>query len=824
MSGVSMSSKNSASPASKAEEKSNQQLAPPKTGHRKSPSDPGSQRELEAFREQNKVQNRVPMVKEPDKSSQRSTPPGRKSPAPSAKSERITHAIPRGAQGSTSDSLKLPMTAEERRARTRSLESPATKQDLPVPKGNHRKTPSDSNIPKGVQRDARAKKDSKSSNKPPIIKVPAREDQKEPARTRKISLPTPKSDRRSPDPPSKPRSPNPISTSRTLKPPVTSEERQAKTRSLEVPPKREDKDHVLARPRPYTELHQEVKVPWGDTFRLGYGVDALTGDPTTRCALAPFRESSTRRRIKTTNTTINVLQWDDLKQLADGIELEAGVGTVNATSYQLPVELRAKLSSTLSASTSAKTVLVQYKTVGEFEVEFLPKDIALKKELRGMAALDFREQYGDYYIAGCQYGYSCRALVICRMNEQVDSNDFEAEAKAHVENALRIGVKSTDSKDHANKCTMLHVVIDTKGCSANMSTISDSNISSITATLRSLAQVTKNAPGTPQAAYLHHYSSLDHAVLSRRLEGVHYDLFKKAHQMRLYYAHLQAFLVHPALRTFDSDRTRISQALKAYENNRRKLVYLSNADKKKISASESVYNDLRALKDRSSLLNTRYEFIRRVKNMDTTIRSLPPTGSSRVFKWECGRTGGKPEGTSDGLRCVTFGPGERAYEAEWTSPMTKGRMLLFGGIGAKPYMEFGTVPLSSLSRKSLPPSKTRPPGMFAVPVPGQSKEETFAYQLMGPSVYVVGWSLSVDWDGKYIEYDPEIKVQGENNFILADCVSIRLDPSRAARWTCRVTFVFQPSFNFPDLNLQPGPTEEPVKKAHNLLLAGTSES
>ncbi|ESK81506.1 hypothetical protein Moror_15686 [Moniliophthora roreri MCA 2997] len=90
-----------------------------------------------------------------------------------------------------------------------------------------------------------------------------------------------------------------------------------------------------------------------------------------------------RRRIKSTSTTINVLHWDDLKQLADGIELEAGVGTVNAASFQLPVEMKQKLSSMLSTSTSAKTLLVQYKAVGEFEVEFLPRYIAYQRRISG---------------------------------------------------------------------------------------------------------------------------------------------------------------------------------------------------------------------------------------------------------------------------------------------------------------------------------------------------------------------------------------------------------------------------------------------------------
>uniref|UniRef100_A0A0W0G2T3 Uncharacterized protein n=1 Tax=Moniliophthora roreri TaxID=221103 RepID=A0A0W0G2T3_MONRR len=820
-------------PASKADAKSNQELSPPKKGHRKSPSDPGNTGG--SSEERNKLGkgmlSKTPTIKEPRKEDPTGNL-GRKSPTPSNRSERITHDESRKPQGPAPGLLKPPVSAEERRARTRSLELPAGRQqakkaeDLSPPKEGHRRAPSDPNPPK--MQSSEQTKDA-TTKKTPTDREPA----KEPARTRKTSLPDSKSQHLAPNVPRKPRVSNPDS----LKPPISAEKRQTRPRSMEVPTavqQAKSNKEVAKEPKstPYTDLNQEVKLPWGETFRLGYGIDALTGDPTTRCALAPFRMRDSRRRIKSTNTTINVLHWDDLKQLADGIELEAGVGTVNAASFQLPVEMRAKLSSMLSTSTSAKTLLVQYKTVGEFEVEFLPRDIALKPELKRLSAKDFREQYGDYYIAGCQYGYSCRAIIVCRMNQQVDSSSFEAEAKAHVENILRAGVKSTDAKDHSNKCTMLHVVIDTKGCSAAMSSISDGNIQSVAATLRSLAQVTKNAQGTPLTAYLHHYSTLDNSILPRRLEGLNYNLFTKAQRMRLYYAQLQAFLLHPALRMFVSDRNKIDKALKAFEHSRRKLIYLSPADKKRVSECESVYKDLQDLNERSSLLNARYEFIRGVKNMDTNIKYLPPTGTSKLFRWVCGKTGGRMQENVCGFQCVSFGPRYKAYEAEWTSPMTsvsKGQILLIklGGSGGKQFMEFNTVPLSALSLKSLPGSaKTRPAGVFAVPVPGDKREkekERFSYQLVGDPVYVLGWSLSCEWDGKYVEDEPEIKVQGENNCILSDHVSIGLDTSRAAQWTCRVTFVFQRSFNFPDLSLQPGPAEEQIKKAHNLLLAGTAE-
>ena len=166
-------------------------------------------------------------------------------------------------------------------------------------------------------------------------------------------------------------------------------------------------------PLPHTDLEQEVRIPWNETFRLGYGINALTGESTTRCALQSLTApKQSRRKISKTKTTIDVIHWNDLKNLTDGYEFEAGVGTGTINVGIDPaIEFRARLASVISKSSNAKTVLVMYRTVGVFEMEFLPHGVAIKKEALGKA---FREEYGDYYVAGCQAGYSCRAVIVCQ--------------------------------------------------------------------------------------------------------------------------------------------------------------------------------------------------------------------------------------------------------------------------------------------------------------------------------------------------------------------------------------------------------------------------
>ncbi|KAK1220754.1 hypothetical protein PQX77_016468 [Marasmius sp. AFHP31] len=610
---------------------------------------------------------------------------------------------------------------------------------------------------------------------------------------------------------------------------------------------------------PHTDLEQEVQIPWVETFRLGYGVNALTGESTTRCALQRFAPGAKHtRKISKTKTTIDVIHWNDLKNLTDGYEFEAGVGTGTINIGVDPaIEFRAKLASVLSKSSSARTVLVMYRSVGVFEMEFLPENISIRKEVMGN---EFREQYGDYYVAGCQAGYSCRAVIVCQINETASSESSEAAAKAHVEKLVTVGGSWGEGTTESKDFTLLHVVVDTRGCLPELSGLgSMSGPRSVAETLKTLANSTKKPPGTPFTALLHHYSTLNPAI-PRRIDGVHNTVFTQARKMRELYAHLQAFLVHPALRNFRNDRTNINKALEAFESARRTILipkYTNTQDYK------SMYEQLKSLSDRSFTLDSRYEFIRGVKNMDCTIRTsnLPSTSTSTSpsgvpkgrrsgastrstkWQWECGKTGGKVTDTACGLQIMSFGPGYKAYEVTWTSPLmsqSKSEALLSSvGLGSKvsamKYMEFKVLPKTDVPNPPRIP-KVKGHGIFAVPylppdteggTSGEGQEsdvERLTFTMVGAPIFIVGWTLSCEWPetgSGDSRNQPSIRIEDHGNtarnFVLSDHLSIKLDVSKPAKWTCRVTFVFQMSYDFPDLGLKPGSGDGVLGQANSLL-------
>ncbi|KAL0575371.1 hypothetical protein V5O48_006602 [Marasmius crinis-equi] len=576
---------------------------------------------------------------------------------------------------------------------------------------------------------------------------------------------------------------------------------------------------------PHTDLEQRVEIPWDKTFRVGYGVNALTGESTTRCALSPFKDlsSNPKRKIAETKTTLDVIHWKDLKNLTDGYELEGGIGTGSFNVGLHPaVEFRAKLASVLSKSTSARTVLIQYRSAGEFEGEWL-QDISIRPELVRGGMKEFREQYGDYYVAGYRRGYSCRAVIVCQVNEKGTSETFEAAAKAHVEKVITFGGSKDEGTTEARNCTLLHVVIDTRGCESPelISLGSMGDFRSVAKTIQSLAKSTRKAAGTPLVAVLNHYSTL-HTTIPRRIEGIHSTVFTRAREMRELYTHLQAFLIHPALRTFEGDRTKINKALKTFEAARRTFLLQQLNKTKSDKEYEEIYKELKNLKDRSFTLDSRYEFIRSVKNMDRSIRKLP-SGNSGTFRWVCGKTGGKVKEVAGGCQVVSFGPGYKAYEVTWTSPMTnvsKTELLFqkFGKTGAEQHVEFKVLPRADVPNPpEIPKSKKH--GLFAVPyndAEGSGSQERFTFQMVGSPVFIIGWTLLCEREGGS-QNEPLIQLQDEQNCILSDHLSIRLDTSRPAKWTSQVTFVYQISYDFPDLNLKPGAGDGVLTQARGLV-------
>ncbi|KAF8829952.1 hypothetical protein HHX47_DHR2000189 [Lentinula edodes] len=589
----------------------------------------------------------------------------------------------------------------------------------------------------------------------------------------------------------------------TLKPP-DDPKKHRRVVSLEIPSKK-DKPSPVEAPRPIqkavasTELQREVKIPWSETFRLGFGVDALTGESMAGTAITSFKMSGSPRP-KQVKTYVDTLHWNGIKSLQDQYDIEIG-GTVNVAPASISMSTR--ISSLLSKNASASTVLIQYRVIGEFEPEFIPSNVALQNGLSDLSEDDFRDKYGDYYLAGRQRGYGCRMVIVCQVDDKSVTDKAEVEAQALVENFFKAGAGHSNVKSRSKSCSILHVMIETYGCSADASYLSNGLLSPKDA-LAALPKIMKDPKGTPRIGILYHYSTLKHCKLPRSVT-VHSDVFAKIHEMRELYFDLQTYLEHPAFQSefYTRDAERVRSAIRAFDKKRKNLVRNLKLDRKQKRLQDTeLYAQIAEAKIKAEALMRRHEFIAGVKALSRKAPRSSNLGTkdSLSFFWECGKTGGRVKKKMRYYTEVTFGPGFDAYEAEWESPLV--------------------TPLNPFMKKFI--RSEHPEQMNFVRIDpeevdgkkGRLEEEGddrefFNFRLAGGKVYVIGWTLSCVWDGK-AEPGPVIQLDdGESNFILSDRFSVKLDTSRPGRWHCKVTFVFQSSYNFPDLKLEQRNIPEP---------------
>ncbi|KAJ7054971.1 hypothetical protein C8F01DRAFT_467053 [Mycena amicta] len=557
--------------------------------------------------------------------------------------------------------------------------------------------------------------------------------------------------------------------------------------------------------KPSVDLEKQIQIPWSKTFRPGFGVDALTGEFMARPALRYFKMSDASHPDKT-RVSVRRLHWKDVVESRDEFEMSLG-GTVN-----VPVAVggaSTKIASILSENATTSNMIIEYKVEADFLPDYVPRDVRLKAGLEKLSDADFREQFGDYYIAGVQKGYSCRMVVVCKVDEEGVTETREKEAKALVGGYFEAGIKLADVNKRAKGFTFQNVLVDAEGCSVDAGSVFSVGVGEAPQTL---TKILKNAPGVPRVAFLYHYSLLDSCNLSRRVE-VRKDRFNKARSMRNIYNYLQTCLLHPALQPFAFESRKIRAVHQRFEEQRSAIVRLANDDKRTAKDIESLEKDLKTWKEKADAYIKRYDFICAVTKMDKGIVAQPPTVVDRQLfcRWDCGKTGAlKTLDELESYKLITFENNYKAFELEWQSPMTDEPSTLR-------QLFKGTVPRETMSFTAQNTAPPLPPSPFmpapkskrlAKPRPEQSslasqEQEhddpgTFAFSLHNHKpILVLGWSISCYWPDH--KTPPTIEVEHPNNCIFADQLRVSVDCSRATRWWCKVTFVIKSSYNFSDV-------------------------
>ncbi len=222
--------------------------------------------------------------------------------------------------------------------------------------------------------------------------------------------------------------------------------------------------NYLAAARAKPECHAQTSlepfvshIPWNDSYRFGYGMDASTGLPAERLqAVAPFTPMSTTLEVPT--TTKMFLQF-----INSDSEYEKEVQTEFSTSfsgYGVTVEASGKYLNNIKYSEKETTLILKYFVKETAPRLFDPTYYTLSEDAKTYLSQnkdDFRNRYGDYFIAGATYGaqYIATLHIKAKSSEkikeietklQVSSSLISAGATAEFKQKFREATKDSEVK------------------------------------------------------------------------------------------------------------------------------------------------------------------------------------------------------------------------------------------------------------------------------------------------------------------------------------------------------------------------------------------
>ena len=250
-----------------------------------------------------------------------------------------------------------------------------------------------------------------------------------------------------------------------------------------------------------TELDSVVSgIPWGDAFKFGAGVDAVTGS-VRGSAVKPFTpkdpgpaKSDERCEFIQSNNELN----REVEASASG-KYNIGSVTLNAsTSYLNKIEF------------SEMTVTLLAKFQSQYERYDEADGYELTDEAKALMATDpakFRKAYGDYFIAGGRRGSRFTAVYTCKSTTAKSMDEFKASFGGSAPNVFSAegSVRFLQSASQHNiKITSDVIMEGYKPGNAPNGPWTPEKI------MEALAWFKNNLDGVNLQAKLQHYSTIDH--------------------------------------------------------------------------------------------------------------------------------------------------------------------------------------------------------------------------------------------------------------------------------------------------------------------------
>lgn len=242
-----------------------------------------------------------------------------------------------------------------------------------------------------------------------------------------------------------------------------------------------------------------VGQPWHDDYRPGLGVDAVTGQVRAR-AVADFEVQDTP--ILSPMYTYSLVQSEsDMSSMisasAQGSYNMEGVTVGAGTSYLESLAV-SELSVTLVAEVSVNRSQYSLAPQGDYRLAVEPGP-------------DFRDKYGDYFVAGYRSSSQLHAMYQCTFSSVEERRKFTATLSAEVPQVFTAQGSTAFEKARSECHASVNVIVSADGVKTNIPTPADGwTPATILSVL--LPWFNENMAPKPLEAYLMHYRVIDPAI------------------------------------------------------------------------------------------------------------------------------------------------------------------------------------------------------------------------------------------------------------------------------------------------------------------------
>lgn len=178
-----------------------------------------------------------------------------------------------------------------------------------------------------------------------------------------------------------------------------------------------------------TKLRKNLKTSWLDSYQLGSGINAVTGE-ISLSALTPFTVKDEQNVYSSQNVN-KIVNEEDFTQQVSITEKTAfnlsGAGLSQSLSYTKNINY-SEITTTYVAYMSVDDI--NFANLDESKLAFNDKAKAMldKKDYKG-----FREQYGDYFVASYKKGTFFTATLVCKASSSSEMEDFNNSVKTSYE-------------------------------------------------------------------------------------------------------------------------------------------------------------------------------------------------------------------------------------------------------------------------------------------------------------------------------------------------------------------------------------------------------